>query len=160
MPDRILMLHKILAKYIVDRKPETVFEFGCNWGMNLRNILDLEPDIYVSGIDVNRLAVARGREAPNLNIMLGDENSLVKKDLASEEIVFTCSVLNHFPEEQYIKTQSLLKGISDRELILMECSNPWEHPRWFAHNYAKQGFKKLYETKVGPNQYELWSWMR
>ena len=97
-----------------------VLEFGCNYGINLENFLKNNEELEIVGIDVNKVVKNLEKKYSNYKGIIGDQKSLLKfKDLHFD-VVFTCSVLDHFPDErEVVETIKRLKRIS-KEVFLFE----------------------------------------
>lgn len=84
-----------LVDALLASSPSSVVELGCNAGRTLRAIRDRGLGVALTGVDINRRAVAWGRDHWSLDLRVGDERSLVPADVA-----FTVSVIDHIPEPQ------------------------------------------------------------
>ena len=89
---------KPVARVVVEYEPSRVVEFGANAGRNLAAIRRTLPSAHLIGLDINKGAVAAGRERWGLDLRVGDVAALsgLKADLA-----FTVSVLDHLPEPSF-----------------------------------------------------------
>ena len=132
--------HFMLAAEIIKRKPKTVLEFGAAWGKNYILLKSPLPDLKFTGIDININHAEIGK-SKGINIICGDESKL--KDIKSKsfDLVFTSSVLNHYPPTIIKDIIKELKRIG-KTVILCEC-NTKEEWRWFKHDYIKLGFTDL-----------------
>ncbi len=123
--------------------PKSVFEFGCNNGKNLT----LFPkEVKLCGIDVNPDVLKH----PCTHV--GDEKYLEYFIDNAFDVVFTCSVLNHIPFIEDIVRD--LKRIS-KHTVSIEYSKH-EDERWFIHNYARLGFKKVDSISCLFRMYDIW----
>lgn len=96
-----------------------ILEFGCNYGVNLNKFLD-KNITEVVGVDLNNVVKSLENNYKNYKGIVGDELYLKNFDNGYFDVVFTCSVLDHFPEEKkVISTIKELKRIS-KELYLFE----------------------------------------
>ena len=91
-----------------DNKVDSILELGCLDGANLISILLECPTAKVSGIDINENAIKYGREVRKnkADMQVGSLYDLSRFEDKSFDIVFTCGVLIHIPEE---KIQEILK---------------------------------------------------
>jgi trans-aconitate methyltransferase len=77
--------------------PGTVFEFGCNIGLNLQAIQACAPNLDLFGCDVNQQAVNEAR-ASGLEVQLVAEHGIAGLyEPGSMDLVFTAGVLIHIP---------------------------------------------------------------
>jgi 2-polyprenyl-3-methyl-5-hydroxy-6-metoxy-1,4-benzoquinol methylase len=90
---------KYLANRIVELKPKSVLEIGCFGGYNLREINNLDPDIELTGFDINSNALAYAKnKLPKINTVNGSIYELSKYFEENQfDIVFTAGVLIHIP---------------------------------------------------------------
>lgn len=104
-------------------KPKKVLEVGCNAGNNLRWLGSAsKADCY--GIDINRSALRKGRiTIPGLNLLYGKARDLPFKD-GLFDLVFTCGVLIHQPEDSLRKVMSEVIRVSNRYVLTMEYHRP------------------------------------
>jgi len=96
-----------------------ILEFGCNYGVNLKNFLDKNV-AEVVGIDLNNVVKGLENNYINYKGIVGDELYLKNFNNGYFDVAFTCSVLDHFPDEKkVISTIKELKRIS-KNLYLFE----------------------------------------
>jgi len=89
-----------------------VLEFGSNYGVNLENFLKNE-QLEVVGIDLNKVVKNLEKKYSNYKGIIGDQKSLLKFQDLHFDVVFTSSVLDHFPDEsEVVETIKQLKRIS------------------------------------------------
>jgi hypothetical protein len=131
-------LNDKIIDYIISKKPHSVFEFGANWGVNLKAIQEAS-SIFCVGMDLSRVAVFEA-DRQGLHVIRGDERTLTRIRTEKHDIVFTVSVLNHIPDEFFVDIITQLKRIAKKEVILAE-SNEGQGERWFEHDYISQGFE-------------------
>lgn len=120
----------------------TVFEFGCNAGYNLLH-LKTHANMKVTGVDINQEAVNQAIYN-GLEVYHGDEYSLLNYQDNSFDLVFTGSVLDHIPEDNFYKIINHLERMARKYVVLVE-SNDDLKPDLFAHNYIKQGYTSQWE---------------
>jgi ubiquinone/menaquinone biosynthesis C-methylase UbiE len=119
---------------------DSAFEFGCNAGYNLQVIADKK--IY--GIDINQEAINFGQKKLGLPIEYGSEKKLKDIPSKSYDLVFTSSVLDHIPKENFLDIVNELKRISKKYVICLE-TNDEQYYNYFAHDYESQGFKSVWD---------------
>lgn len=108
-----------LANRIMGLKPDSVMEFGCNVGRNLRLLRELGYDRTLFGYEQSGRAVEIANERlPDLDIRLGDETTLKTLPSESVDLVFTLSVLDH--NWDWTPIYDDLKRITRKHLILIE----------------------------------------
>jgi len=98
-------LHKArrqyLAESIVNTNPTSVLEIGCFGGHNLEEIHEMNPDIKLTGFDINKDALHflnKTKSHLKINTVCGSAYEL--KDHFSDkqfDVVFTSGVLIHIP---------------------------------------------------------------
>lgn len=88
-----------LAKKILKTNPKSVLEIGCFGGYNLREISELNPNVELTGFDINAKALDYAKERlPSMNTVNGNIHNLM--DFFSEnnfDVIFTAGVLIHIP---------------------------------------------------------------
>lgn len=117
---RIRPWSSYMAEKILEFHPESVFEFGCNVGKNLRAIENVDKNLFVSGIDINKKAVEYGRRENNLRIALGDQHVMDVFPDECFDVSFTVSVIDHLATP--IPALKSLCRISSKAVLLLE---PW-----------------------------------
>jgi 2-polyprenyl-3-methyl-5-hydroxy-6-metoxy-1,4-benzoquinol methylase len=150
-PDRISI--RIYHRIIETLAAGSIFEFGCGVGRHLKMMHDLGYD--VAGIDVNKDCVEQASE--ELNISIGDENSLVDIPTGSYDLVFSVSTLCHMPREQAMVALNEMRRIAPK-VILCEAAgqSSW---KWFDHTieYSNHGFHTFHIEKSEQGYlYQLW----
>jgi len=118
-----------LRKFCKNLNPESVFEFGCNVGMNLKKI---SKNHY--GIDINKEAIEKGKDR-GLNVELGDENTLSQMKSDSFDLVLTSSVLDHVVDDDFDHIFENLKRITKKYLVCLETNDEID-VNLFAHDYS------------------------
>ena len=90
---------KYLAEKIVNLNPKSVLEIGCFGGYNLREIHKLNPNILLTGFDINKGALSYAKEKlPVLTTVNGSIYDLDKYFTENQfDIVFTAGVFIHIP---------------------------------------------------------------
>ena len=103
-------------------KVDSIFEFGCNIGLNLKAINYLQPEIVLRGIDINKLAV---RQASKSNIGHIKEGSITEPlKLPKTDLVFTFGVLIHVNPDKLEAAYSNLFETSKKYILVAEYFNP------------------------------------
>lgn len=150
-----------LAEEILSYNPKSVFEFGCGVGKNLDLLRQMSNGtIMLKGIDISAEAVKRARQN-SLDVILGTEDSLT--EIALKDIAFTCSVLDHIKDIDFIISE--LKYIANKVVILLE-TNDIPAKFYYPHNYERYGFVKTnykYISSLPEGDgatYHLWKWER
>lgn len=108
-----------MAERILEFKPASVLEFGCNAGKNLAILKSVAPDLFMAGIDINHEAIEFGR-ASGLRVLAGDENALAIMPENAFDVVFTVSVIDHIATPDRVVVE--LARITRKALLLLE---PW-----------------------------------
>lgn len=111
-----------LARHILSLEPESVLEFGCSSGRNLKVIQNLSTKpLKLFGIDMNsRTVAAANKSYPDINVTVGDENELKNYADNSVDVVFTCSVLDHIPSPTWKDVYLALVRIAKKAVVLLE----------------------------------------
>lgn len=125
-------LKKWFARQVVDLKPRTVLELGCNVGANLREIAALDPSVKLYGIELNERAIewsAKNGVAPkDATIMCGsmaDAKSLMQQNGANEvDIVFTSAAAMHCDDDIFALTKDAALTLARRAIMHLEF-NAW-----------------------------------
>lgn len=135
--------HK-LASLVASTKVNSVMEFGCNDGRNLKIIKSMRPNMLFAGIDINTKAIAKAVAAEFGVFAIGDEGGLKHVQTKSYGTVFTNSVLDHIPKINHILKQ--FRRIARTSIILCETQEVL-NKYYFAHDYKGFGFTKIHEMK-------------
>lgn len=150
----MLKLNWDIIDLILQENPNSVFEFGCGTGKILYHLLQMNPSLDILGNDISQKAINTGKDIFGLDIINSDESLLARIENNRYDVVFTCSVLNHIPDIDYIVPH--LQRISKKTVFLAECQQK-THDYFFPHNYKKFGFKKLdYLWFSGIKVYDIW----
>ena len=100
----------------------SVFEFGCNEGLNLRALRYLNPDLCISAIDINKNAVNMAKTHGFDNVHQG--SIIEPMDVKSVDLTFTTGVLIHINPEYLVNVYDNLVQSSDRYIIVSEYYSP------------------------------------
>ena len=145
-----------LREYCKTLNINSAFEFGCNVGINLKEISPLNH----YGIDINQQAINKGKKL-NLNVELGDEETLKTIPDNSYDLVLTSSVLDHILDKDFEDIFNNLKRITKKYLICLE-TNDVHYLGLFAHDYNSMVPKWSFfsSKKDGGNNanYTLYHW--
>lgn len=122
---------EFLVQKIVDLKPSSVLEIGCNCGPNLRILAEKLPGTRFIGIDINADSVRKGNEwmeadgITNVHLELGSADDLSKFPDGSFDVVFTDAVLLYIGTD---KIEEVLRGflrVAGKYIVLCE----WDIPQ-------------------------------
>ena len=138
-----LPINQKLLDYLDSKKHNSYFEFGCNWGLNLKCLREEQGNVFVFGLDLSILAIKKSM-IEGIPVMYGDERLLAHFPNKMVDCVFTVSCLNHIPEEAIQEIMFNLTRIAKREIILVE-SNEGKNDNWYAHDYISYGFEPFDE---------------
>lgn len=135
-------VHDILVKTILDFKPNSVFEFGCGSGKNLKLVQKTsKKQVKIEGIDISPKNIENTLKLNNiLDCYVGDENTLACYKEKCFDVTFTCSVLDHIKDVDKI-ISNLIK-MSKKGTVLLE-TNSVVGDYYYPHNYESYGFTKL-----------------
>ncbi|MBI3930972.1 MAG: class I SAM-dependent methyltransferase [Chloroflexi bacterium] len=116
-----------LTERIADFSPiSSILEIGCNCGPNLYMIAQKFPGIKIQGIDINPLAIQKGKELfaaagiSNVKLSVGKADELSQFPDNSFDVVFTDAVLIYIGRD---KIQGIIKEmvrVARKGLILVE----------------------------------------
>ena len=113
----------LFSKILALTKPfKSVIEFGANRGLNLTAIKQLLPDIEISAIEINPLAVEKLREIGGIEIY--HESILDFTPQGSWNFVLIKGVLIHINPNYLTQVYDRLYASSDRYICLVEYYNP------------------------------------
>lgn len=101
---------------------KSVKEFGCNIGLNLLALSKLNPELQLSGIEINCEAA---KQAKKLNIAeITDGTILEKMNGEKSDLTFTAGVLIHINPEKLKSVYDNLVNNSNRYILVVEYYNP------------------------------------
>jgi len=136
-------------------KVNSVIEFGCNVGMNLKAIDILQPNANLAGIEINHEAVAELKAwQKELEII---EGSILEIELARKyNISLIKGVLIHINPEHLQKVYQKLYDASDDYICVAEYYNPTpvsisyrgHEDRLFKRDFASEILKKHPDLKL------------
>ena len=104
-------------------KIESIFEFGCNAGMNLKALSFLMPDTQLAAVEINERAASQARKIENVTKVHND--SIQELQLQDKyDFVFSKGVLIHLNPDQLPKAYQKLANSSNRYVMIAEYFNP------------------------------------
>ena len=127
--ERKLMVHKSEGKSratfwrnLFQMVPEvqTVLEIGCNAGINLEAIFEVNNKLQIIGIEPNKYALHKAIEISNdrYSVLNGNVYNL-PRDLKSD-MIFTCTVLIHISPNDLISALNNIYKASNSYILIME----------------------------------------
>lgn len=119
---QMLPYRRFIAERVVAEHPKRVLEFGCNVGLNLSTIRTLDPSIVLTGVDINPVALAWGRDRYKLPLTRAVPDGaawLAHRPDDDYDVAYTVSVLDHIAKPAETLTQ--LARVA-KTLLLLE---PW-----------------------------------
>ncbi len=118
---------KFLVEEITKFYPfSSILEIGCNCGPNLWAISKKFPDVSIKGIDINKLAVQKGKELlkgegiKNVELLIGKAYNLNMFPDKSFDIIFSKAVLVHIGPSKIKKVLEEMIRVSRKAIILVE----------------------------------------
>jgi spore coat polysaccharide biosynthesis protein SpsF len=100
----------------------SVFEFGCNIGMNLKAIQALLPMSKLSGVEINKTAVAELRKNNDIEVI---EGSILDLQIDSTfDLTLIKTVLIHINPDRLDEVYSRLYEYSNKYICIAEYYNP------------------------------------
>ncbi len=111
---------KKLKKYLKNSK--SVFEVGCNIGLNLEAINFILPNIKLSGVDINKRSIdILNKKKISKNYVGPFKDFKIKKKF---DFVFTKGVLIHIDPLDLEKFYKKIYNYSNKYILLVEYFNP------------------------------------
>ena len=154
--DGVSKLSKVLVDSIIKTSPNSVLEFGCGTGKNLKLVKDKHKSARCFGIDISLIGVQYARIKNEIDyVAVGDQDWLPR--LFGIDVVFTCSVLDHIEDVSGIIKEFQRIG---KHVFLAE-TNDVPNKYYYPHNYESYGFRKLdFEWQSGGDgsTYYIWHW--
>ncbi len=111
---------KKLKKYFL--KIDSVFEVGCNIGLNLQAINKIAPKIKLYGIDINKKSIEILNKKKISKNYLGTFKNF--KSSKRYDLVFTKGVLIHIDPHELKKYYKQIYELSNKYILLVEYFNP------------------------------------
>jgi pseudaminic acid biosynthesis-associated methylase len=100
--------------------PASVFEFGCNIGLNLRAIQSVSPNTMLYGADINANAVNEARAAGLEVQHIGEHGIAGLYEPGTMDLTFTAGVLIHVAPADLERTMRSLVELSGRYVLAIE----------------------------------------
>jgi spore coat polysaccharide biosynthesis protein SpsF len=117
---RIYLFSKILSK---TSNVHSIFELGANIGHNLIAISKLLPDVFLSAIEINQLAVEKLKQIDKVSEVISE--SILEFDTKKTyDFVFTRGVLIHINPNKLNEVYKLLYNCSKKYICIIEYYNP------------------------------------
>ena len=102
---------------------DSIIEFGCNVGMNLKALKTLLPQSTFHGVEINDLAVKKLRASnPEFHITLGSISDY--KITNQQELALICGVLIHINPDQLTTVYDKLFHAASKYICIAEYYNP------------------------------------
>jgi pseudaminic acid biosynthesis-associated methylase len=102
---------------------ESVFEFGCNIGMNLKAIKALLPMAKLSGVEINQSAVTELRKINEIEVI---EGSILDLEIdSSYDLTLIKTVLIHINPDRLDEVYSRLYDYSNKYICIAEYYSPF-----------------------------------
>jgi ubiquinone/menaquinone biosynthesis C-methylase UbiE len=142
-------IDRILIDFILQHKPESVYEFGCGSGKNLMAIA-AQAKCETWGQDISVLNCMNTKLKGVDCVIIGDERHM---PLRQFDVSFTCSVLDHITPESIEQVIGNLVACATKAVYIFEArvNNP-ENFYW-NHDYEKYGFQKLLSCQSAGDGY-------
>ncbi|GDX36807.1 hypothetical protein LBMAG18_13180 [Alphaproteobacteria bacterium] len=121
LASNIVFFSKIFSQQQV--KIESVFELGCNIGMNLIALNKIFPNLNINGIDINKNAIDILKNTnTKFNLKCCSINDLQVKE--NFDLVLTKGVLIHLNPQDLNNTYEKIYRLSKNYILLCEYYNP------------------------------------
>jgi SAM-dependent methyltransferase len=148
--------HRLVSE-ILSKSPNSVLEFGCGTGKNLKEIKEKsKKSVSVFGIDVSLIGIQHGNIKNELDYLaLGDQDWLSR--IFNMDVVFTCSVLDHIENVSDIIKQ--MQRIASH--VFLAETNDVPDKFYYPHDYESFGFVKLpfeWVSDGDGSTYYIWHW--
>jgi pseudaminic acid biosynthesis-associated methylase len=122
--DALARANRHLFATILSRHPgmDSFVELGCNIGMNLSALHEIDPDAVLHGVEINEKAAAKAAARGIASIHTG--SILEPLAIAPAACSFTKGVLIHIAPEQLHAAYDNLLALSRRYVMVIEYYNP------------------------------------
>lgn len=127
-----------LVSCIEEFEPTSVFEFGCGSGKNLALLKKNNPNIQTYGMDISIVNVIQSHLNGVDCVIRGDERYMPQGKF---DVCFTCSVLDHIPNENIEQVIGNLVSMSNKAVVIGE-TNEYEGNFYYKHDFESFGFVK------------------
>jgi SAM-dependent methyltransferase len=141
-----------LARDVLGPAGESFLELGCGAGRNLIALHEVDEDLHLAGIDLNKAAVAHARRfLPSADVGTGSLYDVSGRPEASVDVVFTSGVLMHVPHDRVTGVVLEMHRIARRAVVHFELHGPshdfdfHRYPRDYAELYSSLGLAAQYE---------------
>jgi len=102
---------------------DSVFEIGCNIGMNLAALQLLFPNVQLNGIEINEKAAKIAQQIKNTGEIIND--SIINFDTDSNfDLVFSKGVLIHINPKELLSVYKKMAALSNKYVLIGEYYNP------------------------------------
>ncbi len=138
----------------------SLLEIGTNSGRNLQIMKEKLPELVLSGIDINRRAIAYARKKDlDIDFRVADANRW-SEPLDSWDALLTMSVLDHIPDEAIEQLADNMVATTRRYIIAFELwdgshgtRGPYKYSRDTRELFESRSMRTL-RWEVSPDQYD------
>ncbi len=116
-----------LLEKIAEYSPiSSVLEIGCSCGPNLYLIAQKFPGIKIKGVDINPVAIQKGKELlaaasiSNVELLLGKADELGQFQDKSFDVVFTDAILIYVGRDKILRSIQEMLRVAKKGLVLVE----------------------------------------
>jgi pseudaminic acid biosynthesis-associated methylase len=99
----------------------SIVELGCNIGLNLQALHNINPDFDLCGHEINTAAAGKARE---LGVARIEEGTILDPLPGSYDLAFTHGVLIHINPDELHRVYANLNELSRRYILVAEYYNP------------------------------------
>ncbi len=104
-------------------KIDSVVELGCNIGLNLRALKKINPDIKLTGYEINEFAAGKARNLEIADIKVASIIDRIEEE-NKFDLSFIKTVLIHINPEELSKVYQNLYSLTKRYVLIVEYYNP------------------------------------
>ena len=122
--NQLLAANTVFFSRVIERTgPLTsLLEFGCNLGMNLKALKQIQPKCQLAGVEINHKAATELREWGEAEVI---EASILDVELDRQfDLTFTKGVLIHINPDRLEQVYQRLYDYSKRYILVAEYYNP------------------------------------
>jgi len=156
MSDQLLSANTYFFSQVLSRTHgvKDILELGCNIGMNLRALNNINSSLNLTGIDINQTAID---EVNHWGKAKGICGSILDAQFDQQyQLTFTKGVLIHINPEQLTKVYDTLYQASQRYILVAEYYNPTpvsieyhgEQDKLFKRDFAGDMLARFTELKL------------
>jgi len=114
-----------LAQRIIELKPATVLELGCNLGANLRALREADASLVLYGIDINDATLRLGREQltavdANAHLLQGSMADADRILPDGADVVLTSAAAMHIDDAMFALTKRAALAIAKKAIVHLE----------------------------------------